>query len=138
MLQPHRSTRAAAQYQALDIDTRVATASPHALVAMLFEALRGALLAADNATRAARAAPRVKAVTRALAILDALDASLDHIRGGAVSRSLAEVYAQVRALAVAGNAEARPELFAAGASQIGEIASAWAEIAPGRPRPAAH
>jgi flagellar protein FliS len=137
MLQPHRTTRAAAQYQALDIDMRVATASPHTLVALLFEALRTALLTANNATQAARAAVRVKAVTRSLAILDALDSSLDHVRGGAVARSLAEVYAQVRALTVAGNAETRPELFAAAAAQIAEIASAWDDIAPGRMR-AAH
>jgi flagellar secretion chaperone FliS len=137
MLQPH-PTHAAAQYRTVDLDTRIATASPHALVAMLFDGLRSALLAADSATRSARAAARIKAVTRALAILDALDSSLDHIRGGAVARALADVYAQVRALTVAGNVETRPELFSAAAQQIAEIDTAWAEIDPGKVRLATH
>lgn len=120
----------AQRYQTLDLGIRVACASPHELVAMLFEGLRDALAGAERALAHGRAALRVKSVTRALAILDALDNSLDYTRGRDVAQALAAVYAQVRLLVVAGNSEARRELFRAAADQIAELEDAWAEIAP--------
>ncbi|MGL4543391.1 MAG: flagellar export chaperone FliS [Polymorphobacter sp.] len=130
MLHAHRHITAAQRYQALDIGTRVECATPHELVAMLFEGLRDALGGAERALANGRAALRVKSVTRALAILDALDSSLDYTRGPSVARALTAVYAQVRALIVAGNAEARAELFSAAAGQIADLDEAWAEIEP--------
>ena len=119
-----------ADAQSLDLGARVECATPHELVAMLFEGLRDALGGAERALAHGRAALRVKSVTRALAILDALDASLDFTRGRDVARALAAVYAQVRVLIVAGNAEARRELFSAAAGQIAELDEAWSEIEP--------
>ena len=130
MLQSHRHITAAQRYQSLDLGARVECATPHELVAMLFEGLRDALGGAERALAHGRAALRVKSVTRALAILDALDASLDFTRGRDVARALAAVYAQVRVLIVAGNAEARRELFSAAAGQIAELDEAWSEIEP--------
>jgi flagellar protein FliS len=127
-----RHARAAQQYQSLDLGSRIACANPHELVALLFEGLRSTLGMAERSLGQGRAALRVRSVTRALAILDALDASLDHLRGGSVASALSAVYAQVRALVVAGNAESRPELFAAAASQISALDEAWADIAPQR------
>ena len=116
MLQSHRHITAAQRYQSLDLGTRVECATPHELVAMLFEGLRDALGGAERAL--------------AHAILDALDSSLDYTRGRDVARALAAVYAQVRVLIVAGNAESRRELFGAAAGQIAELDEAWSEIEP--------
>lgn len=129
MLHSHRQI-VAQRYQTLDLGIRVSCASPHELVAMLFEGLRDALAGAERALAHGRAALRVKSVTRALAILDALDNSLDYTRGRDVAQALSAVYAQVRLLVVAGNSEARRELFRAAADQIAELEDAWAEIAP--------
>ena len=114
------------RYRRADLDSRIDAASPHELVAMLFSGLREALAAAERA--AARTAVRLRAVTRALAILDALDGNLDFGRGGSVARALSAVYAQVRALIVAGHAEVRPELFGSAAGQISEIHASWVAI----------
>ncbi len=129
MLHSHRQI-VAQRYQTLDLGIRVSCASPHELVAMLFEGLRDALAGAERALAHGRAALRVKSVTRALAILDALDNSLDYTRGRDVAQALSAVYAQVRLLVVAGNSEARRALFGAPAPQSAQLADAWAEIAP--------
>ena len=125
---PPRQARFAGHYAALELNARVATATPHELVAMLIDGLRGALGVAERAVASGQAAARIRSVTRALAILDALDSSLDYGRGGKVARALAALYAQVRALVVAGNAEARPELFAGAAAQVEALGGAWAAI----------
>ena len=114
------------RYRRADLDSRIDAATPHELVAMLFTGLREALGSAQRAS--ARTAVRLRAVTRALAILDALDGSLDHTRGGSVARALAAVYAQVRALVVAGHADVQPELFGHASSQIAAIHESWVAI----------
>lgn len=120
---------AARQYRHGELDHRVAAATPHELVSMLYEALRTALVTAERATGTRDATARMRQVTRALAILDGLDTSLDHRRGGAVARALAAAYAQLRALIVAGNSEARCDLFAAAADQVADLAAGWSMIA---------
>jgi len=115
-------------YRDDDIRHRIAAATPHELVAMLYAGGREALRLAQSSTAADDGAARVAATSRALRILDALDAALDHGRGGAVARSLAAAYAQVRAVTVAASAERRADLFAAAAAQLAELADAWQAI----------
>jgi flagellar protein FliS len=118
----------ARRYRDADLSHRVAAATPHGLVAMLYSGGREALAAAGSATAAGDAAARVAATTRGLRILDALDVALDHGRGGTVARALADAYAQVRAVTVAASSERRADLFHGAAAQLGELARAWGAI----------
>lgn len=120
---------AAGRYRTVDLESRVAAADPHELISMLLSGLREAL---GKAERAVTTAARMPATGRALAILEALDTSLDFSTGGSVARALNRVYAQVRVLVVAGNLETRPELFAAAAAQITAVHASWGAIAPSR------
>lgn len=129
---PAAAAAAARRYRDAELDQRVAAASPHELVSMLYDAAKLALIAAERATIARDARARVQQVTRALAILDGLDGTLDHGRGGAVARALESAYAQMRALLVAANSEVSAELFAAAAARMATIGSSWKAIAPGR------
>lgn len=115
----------AGRYRTVDLESRVAAADPHELVSMLFTGLREAL---GRAERAETPASRTPATGRALAIIEALDASLDFSTGGSVARALSGVYAQVRMLVVAGNLETRPELFAAARAQIAAVHASWGAI----------
>lgn len=128
---------AARQYRDADLGQRIAVATPHQLVAMLYAGGRDALVAASKATRADDAARRVAEATRALRILDALDGALDYGRGGAVAQALSTAYAQIRAITVAANAERGIELFNAAAAQLGELGRGWSAIATGPNRRAA-
>ena len=119
----------ATEYRELDLAARVAGASPHQLVTMLFDGLRAALDGASRAVAAGHAGPRVRCVTRALAIIDALENSLDFAAGGAVARTLATLYGELRLLVVAGNAEARPDLLSAAALRVRGLGDAWSQAA---------
>ena len=127
--QPAGSATAIAQYRDLALAARVAAASPQQLVTMLYDGLRAALEEAGRAVVAGRAHTRIRAVTKALAILDALEASLVS-DAGAVARTLAALYGELRALTVAGNAEGLPELFTRAAQHVAALRQAWAAARP--------
>lgn len=118
---------AAGRYRTVDLASRVDAADPHELISMLFTGLRDALARAE---RALIPALRTPATGRALAIIEALDSSLDFSTGGSVARALNKAYAQIRLLVVVGNLEARPELFAAAAAQVAAVHASWGAIGP--------
>lgn len=122
---------AAETYRAVDLAGRTSGASSHALVDLLYEegarALRGAAFAAANNQ------PRVRSerVTRATAILFALEAGLDFEKGGEVSRALANFYAGLRARVIQASLGTDPAPFRAAADDLAEIAGAWASLKAG-------
>lgn len=88
---------AIAGYRAVSLEARVAGASPHMLVQLLYDrlaALVGEMATADAAGDAAR---RLRAVERAVAILENLDQTLDRRRGGRAAELLADTYGLIRA-----------------------------------------
>lgn len=117
-----------ARYRSVDMMTRVESASPHGLVTILYEelltrmaSLRAAIVNHDMLRRGDNQA-------RVLAILAALDAGLDHDKGGDVAPLLASVYAEAHRLVVAAvqNGDAGP--LDSARSIIADIASAWDQI----------
>ncbi len=111
------------QYRSVSLEARVAAASPHELVLMLFERLCH-LLRDARAAGAADPARRLRASERALAIVDGLDSTLDDSRGGEVARSLHSAYASLRDRITEGNAAALSEAIRA----ADELAAAWRAI----------
>ena len=84
--------RAQEQYRSLSIASRIEAASPHELVAILYEELVCAL----EVTRTALAQKKPEACRsareRSCSILLALEASLDFERGGELAVNLAGIY----------------------------------------------
>ena len=126
MLQSRFTAASASRhYRQLELASRVAEASPHALVALLYEELLNAL--GTMIVLANGQVPLAGNVhsTKACSILVALEASLDFDNGGELAPVLAKVYrAAGRELgdAVTNNDGAKlPELRAA----ISDIAYAW-------------
>jgi flagellar protein FliS len=122
---------ARARYRDIDLTSRVEGATPHALIAILFDELgrtldtmAAALAAGSGATRAGMPERRA----RATSILLGLEGSLDHATGGELASGLAAVYREARRLigdALVQN-DAKPILQAR--EMISEIATAWARI----------
>lgn len=115
--------RARNRYQVLDLSSRMEGASPHRLVAILYEELQNAL---DSAIRARESGQEVAAnsqMARAKSILAALEAGLDFDRGGDLATTLCGVYrAMQRQLATAGqDAEKLAEVRAG----VANIAQSW-------------
>lgn len=114
------------EYRTVDIEARVASASPHLLILMLFDRLSLTIRAARSAALADDKPGRLKATEKALALVDGLDATLDDARGGDVAQSLHSVYALVRSRLLDGAAQPLAEAQAA----IEALADAWRQIAP--------
>lgn len=123
-----RYAPAGTHYRNVDVMTRVEGASPHTLVAILYEealtrmaSLKAALLNGD-------ASRRGESQARVLAILAALDAGLDHDKGGEVAGLLAQVYAEAHRLVVAAVQAGDAALVDKARSIVADIASAWDQI----------
>lgn len=117
---------ALAGYGRVSLEARVASASPHQLVALLYQRLGALLRDAADAARLGNSARRLRATERALAIVDGLDATLDLDRGGGVAAALRQVYALLRDRLLAGDANGLTEAVLS----VEEIGAAWAQIAP--------
>ncbi len=125
----YAGNRSVAQsYGALDATSRVAAATPHELVAILFEQL---LLRIDRAARCVERgdiAAMLQSRAKASDILNALEESLDFDRGGDIAIALAVVYREASdRLNEARGEEAAPMLQAA-RDIIAEVAEAWTDI----------
>ena len=120
--------RALQNYGRVSLEARVATASPHELVLMLYRRLALLLREARDGAQTRDPVRRLKATERALAIVEGLDATLDDARGGSVSEGLHQVYALLRTRLLAGDATGLGEAV----DSVEAIAEAWATIAPAK------
>ena len=127
-MQP-RFGAARTRYENVDLASRIEGASPHALVAILFEELLKALDAMAAACRRRDFGQRGTRQARALSVLLGLEGSLDFENGGEVAVSLAAVYADARRQIIAAAAENDADRIARVSDMLGELSSAWTAIA---------
>ena len=112
-------------YREVDLAGRTATADPAALVSLLYDELCGALRVAGWAAEHRRFEIRSERVTRATAILFALEAGLDFERGAQVSETLARFYAGARREIIRASLGTEAKPFLDVAASMEEIAGAW-------------
>lgn len=112
-------------YRQIHAVGRTAGADGPALVQLLYEELVAALRAAAWAVQHNQFATKSERVTRATAILFALEAGLDFERGGSVSSALSTLYAGTRRQIVAASIGSDPTPFRDAAQSLAEIAQAW-------------
>ncbi len=125
---PSRFGAARARYQSIDLTSRIEGASPHGLVAILFEELLKSLDALQVAWARKDFTQRGARQQRALSILHGLEASLDLEGGGEVAASLAAIYAEARRLIIAAGKNNDPSLIGRARDMLAEIATAWEAI----------
>jgi flagellar secretion chaperone FliS len=89
-------TAALDQYQSLHLNSRIETADPHTLVALLYEELGRSLAVAERSRVLGRLTNMAGQVDRAQSILIALEASLDFEKGADLASNLAAVYRSMR------------------------------------------
>ena len=118
----------AATYRQIDVVGRAATADGPGLVQLLYEELVSALRSAAWAAEHRQLATKSERVTRATAILFALEAGLDFDKGGQLSVTLANLYAGARRTIVDASLGYDPAPFRETADNLAEIAQAWRTI----------
>lgn len=114
-----------ATYRQIDAVGRTAEADGPALVQLLYEELVAALRAAAWAVQHGKFATKSERVTRATAILFALEAGLDFEKGGDVSSALSRLYVGTRRQIVDASIGSDPAPFREAADSLSEIAQAW-------------
>jgi flagellar secretion chaperone FliS len=118
-------------YANAEIGARVEAASPHELIAVLFEELLknldtlGVGLSANGTmTRAAAIQRRSRVNT----IIIGLEASLNHNQGGEIAGGLLAIYREARRLIGEGVTAGDPKPVIEARGMIAEIADAWSQI----------
>lgn len=118
-------------YRQIDIVGRAAGGDPHALVGLLYEEGVAALRTAAWAAERGNYAVKSERVTRATAILFALEAGLDFEKGGEVSRTLATFYHGLRGQILQASIGIDPAPFRDAADSLDDIARAWSSLRAG-------
>ena len=117
--------RPEATYRAVDLAGRTGGEDAAGLVSLLYAEASRALRSAAWAAEHRRYDLKSERVTRALAILFALESGLDFDAGGAVSRTLSRVYQGARGEVIEASLGSDPRPFVAVATTLDEIAGAW-------------
>jgi flagellar protein FliS len=130
-MSPRSSNALASAYRTIGVETGVDGASPHRLVAMLFEGFGDALAQARTALARREIDAKCRAITKAVRIVDeGLRANLDTTAGGKLAEDLAALYAYVTMRLTQANLHNDPAVLEECASLMEPVRSAWAAIDP--------
>ncbi len=125
----------AGAYRTVGVETAVDGASPHRLVALLFEGFGDALAQARTAMARREIEAKCRAITRAVRIVDeGLRANLDLGAGGKLAHDLAALYAYVAVRLTEANSRNDAAALDECASLMEPVRSAWAAIDPSASR----
>lgn len=111
------------------LDTKVLTATPLQLVSLAYEGIVEAIRDARIHLAAGRIPERSRAVSKALSLLNELDHSLDHQRGGELSLTLTKLYDYMRNRLCEANFKQADEPLAEVLTLAETVAGSWRELA---------
>lgn len=127
------SRRASNAYLQVGVETSVSSASPHRLVAMLFDALSDALARARGAMQAGQIAEKGQAIGHAVRIVEeGLRSSLNLDKGGAIAADLNRLYGYLAARLTHANLHNDAAALQECSDLIEPVRSAWLAIDPAR------
>lgn len=121
----------AGAYAKVGLETGIAAASPHKLIAMLFDGATVAMNAALGHIRAGEFEQKGQAITKAIRIVDeGLRASLDKKAGGELAANLDALYAHIVQRLLQANLRNDAAPVEESLRLLGELKGAWDAIAP--------
>ena len=112
------------------LENRVLSADPIELVHMLYEHAIHQVQDARHSLVLGNIAARSKAISRTVAILVELESSLDHERGGALSRNLAGLYEYMRLRLTTANVKQEDGPLAEVEKLLKTMDEGWSAIRP--------
>lgn len=110
-------------------EVAIKTADPLQLIVILYDGAIQCLQEAQEYLRKRDISSRVRAVNRAVAIISELQASLNLKEGGEIADSLDRLYVYMKGQIFKANYEQKAEPLAEVASLLGNLRSAWGELA---------
>lgn len=128
MFTSHR--RAVSAYRNLQIESSVAQATPHGLIAMLYDGVIGAIRQGEASMSAGDMAAKGQSLTRAIRILDeGLKASLDPA-GGEITENLELLYDYSARRLLLASARNDPAILGEVGALLETLRDAWRSIEP--------
>jgi flagellar protein FliS len=128
---PGRTHPFAGAYRQVGHETGVVDASPHRLVAMLFDGCLDAIVEARGALRNGDVAAKARAVSRAARIVDeGLRGALDLRGGGALAADLDQLYAYLAMQLTMANLRNDEATLEQCQRLLAPLREAWTSIAP--------
>jgi flagellar protein FliS len=128
---PSRPALRSDLYQQVSVETRLTGATPHQLVAMLFDGWMEAVAQARGAMRNGELAGKGHAIGRAVRIIDeGLRAGLDLQAGGTLARDLHELYGYLTMRLTTANLHNDEAALDECQRLMRPLQEAWAAIAP--------
>ncbi|WP_136163006.1 flagellar export chaperone FliS [Sphingomonas flavalba] len=115
-------------YRQVDINSRINGASPHGLICLLFDDLLRSLRLGALATEQRDHPAKSANLTKALALLFALESGLDFERGGTVAETLSRFYRGARETVMEASLALDAEQLRRVATNVAEIADSWRAI----------
>ena len=119
------------RYATIDLSSNIEGASPHRLIAVLYEEVLKTLDALAVGLAANGTLSRdgvIKRRAHVNSILQGLEGSLDHRQGGEIAGGLAAIYREARRLVAQAAMQSDPKPIIQAREMIAEIADAWARI----------
>ena len=111
------------------LESRVLTADPIELVNLLYQACTQAVREARHHLAEGRIAERSQEINKACAIVIELATSLDHERGGEISRRLALLYDYMQRRLLEANMQQSDAPLAEVLGLLSTLSEAWADVA---------
>lgn len=125
--------RDASAYQAIAVETIIPSSDPHRLILLLFEGAEAAIHQAKGKMLENDIPAKGKAITQAIQIVtNGLRASLVVEAGGEIAERLAALYDYVALRLLQANLKNDQAALDECLSLLGEIHSAWTQIAPAK------
>lgn len=120
------SNRAASTYRQVGIQSSLQGASPHALIAMLFDGALSSLAEARGAMERGQVEDKGRHIGRAVRIIDeGLLGSLNQAQGGEVAQNLAALYSYCSGRLTLANLHNDTQLVDEVVGLISEVAEGW-------------
>jgi flagellar protein FliS len=122
---------ASALYRRVGVETDLASASAHRMVAMLFDGLLECLARASGAIQSGDLAAKGAAIGRAVRIVEeGLKAGLDLREGGRLAADLSDLYAYIELRLTQANLRSDLQALDECRSLVQPLRDAWASIGP--------
>jgi flagellar protein FliS len=128
---PNTPTAFTNAYRSVGIETSVSGASPHKLVAMLFDGALDSITQARGALQSRNTEVKGRAIARAVRIIDeGLRAALNTDAGGTLALDLRDLYNYITLRLTQANLHNDDQALAECADLIEPLRSAWRAIGP--------
>ena len=118
-------------YAQVDLHSRLAGATPHQLITMLFDGAHSAIVRARLYFDSGNVAKRGEMISKAINIIDnGLRSALDHEKGKEIARDLEALYSYMSRTLLHANLNNDPSQLAHVDEILMNIAETWKEIEP--------